>query len=147
MISYSRVPPGASMLIVSPSCLPISARATGDEIAIDDRSATPLSLLFHELATNATKYGALSTEIGLVDITIAQDGDAVTVDWRERGGPAITTPPESGGFGSQLIEMSAVRQLGGTVTRDELRLLAYLGESHEEIVLLREKIPALLVDA
>ena len=92
-------------------------RITGDDIAIDDRSATPLALLFHELATNATKYGALSVPDGRVTVTVDSDGEAVTLDWREQGGPAVV-PPDGGGFGTQLMELSAVRQLGGTVARD-----------------------------
>ncbi|WP_231420592.1 MULTISPECIES: sensor histidine kinase [unclassified Sphingomonas] len=90
---------------------------TGDDVTIDDRSATPLALLFHELATNATKYGALATELGTVRITIAANDDSVTLLWREVGGPAVTKPTMPAGFGTQLIEMSAVRQLGGTVNR------------------------------
>jgi PAS domain S-box-containing protein len=89
----------------------------GDDIAIDDRSATPLALLFHELATNATKYGALSVPDGWVTVTMGSDGEAVTLDWREQGGPAVS-PPSGSGFGTQLMELSAVRQLGGTVARD-----------------------------
>ncbi|HVF92833.1 MAG TPA: PAS domain-containing protein [Sphingomonas sp.] len=90
----------------------------GDEIAIDDRSATPLSLLFHELATNATKYGGLSTETGRVEVGIARGDAAITIEWREIGGPPVVKPAGGGGFGSQLMEMSAVRQLGGSVERD-----------------------------
>ena len=89
----------------------------GDEIAIDDRSATPLALLFHELATNATKYGALSTDEGMVDVRIVRDPDSVTLDWVERFGPPVVEPTGPQGFGSQLIELSAVRQLGGSVHR------------------------------
>lgn len=91
---------------------------TGDEISIDDRSATPLALLFHELATNATKYGALSTDDGAVEIGIARGDEAATLCWVERGGPGVVAPTGPQGFGSQLIELSAVRQLGGKVTRD-----------------------------
>lgn len=91
---------------------------TGDEIAIDDRSATPLALLFHELATNATKYGALSTEDGVIDLSIRRFDDHVALCWVERNGPAVVVPTGPQGFGSQLIELSAVRQLGGTVDRD-----------------------------
>ncbi|KQM64382.1 histidine kinase [Sphingomonas sp. Leaf17] len=90
----------------------------GDDIAIDDRSATPIALLFHELATNATKYGALSTSDGTVALTIHTGAVTHDLVWRERGGPAVSPPTKTGGFGSQLIELSAVRQLGGTVTRD-----------------------------
>ena len=90
----------------------------GDDLAIDDRSATPLALLFHELATNATKYGALSVADGRVELTVASAPEAVTLTWREHGGPAVAAPTGKPGFGSQLIELSAMRQLGGTVTRD-----------------------------
>ena len=90
----------------------------GNDVAVDDRSATPLALLFHELATNATKYGALSVDGGRVLVTIDPDDDVVTIGWRELGGPAVDAVPVDKGFGSQLVEMSAVRQLGGTVARD-----------------------------
>jgi PAS domain S-box-containing protein len=90
---------------------------TGDDVTIDDRSATPLALLFHELATNATKYGALATELGTVRITVSANDGTVSLNWCEQGGPAVTTPTTSAGFGTQLIEMSAVRQLGGSVNR------------------------------
>jgi PAS domain S-box-containing protein len=86
----------------------------GDDVAIDDRSATPLALLFHELATNASKYGALLVDTGTVAITSRHDGDRIVIDWQERGGPAVVAPAKTG-FGSQLIELSAARQLGGTV--------------------------------
>ena len=90
----------------------------GDDIAIDDRSATPLALLFHELATNATKYGALSVDGGEVVLTIATDAVSATLVWHESGGPAVTEPTAAMGFGSRLVELSAVRQLAGTVERD-----------------------------
>ena len=89
----------------------------GVDVAIDDRAATPLALLFHELATNATKYGALSNPDGTVTVTVTRFGDDVRLVWREHGGPRLTGEPERTGFGSQLIEMSAVRQLGGGVER------------------------------
>ena len=93
----------------------------GQDIPVDDRSATPLALLFHELATNATKYGALSAQGGRVFVTIDPDPERVTIHWRETGGPPVEHVPEDKGFGSQLVEMSAVRQLGGKVTRDWTR--------------------------
>ena len=94
-------------------------RVSGDDVAVDDRAATPLALLFHELATNASKYGALSVLDGWVDLSVARTGEVVTLTWAERDGPAVSAPPDTqAGFGSQLIEMSAVRQLGGSVARD-----------------------------
>jgi len=91
----------------------------GEDMLVDDRSATPLALLFHELATNATKYGALSAQDGSITVGIGHDDGTVTITWREHGGPPAMEPATGmTGFGSQLIELSAVRQLGGTVTRD-----------------------------
>jgi PAS domain S-box-containing protein len=93
-------------------------RVTGHDVAVDDRAATPLALIFHELATNASKYGALSSEHGKVTLTIGVDADDVVLHWCERGGPPLSGGPAQNGFGSQLIEMSAARQLGGTVSRE-----------------------------
>jgi PAS domain S-box-containing protein len=92
---------------------------TGADIRVDDRSATPFALLFHELATNAVKYGALGQEQGLVEITTDASDGAAQIDWQERGGPLVE-PPQSEGFGSKLIEMSIVRQMGGTIEREWL---------------------------
>jgi PAS domain S-box-containing protein len=90
----------------------------GDNIEVDDRAATPLALIFHELATNASKYGALSGVGGQVTMTITGTGRDVVLRWREQGGPPVHGAPAHPGFGSQLIEMSAGRQLGGTVARE-----------------------------
>jgi len=87
-----------------------------DDIIIDDRSATPLALVFHELATNAAKYGALSSPEGRVSIVSNMEGDYVNLNWAERGGPPAVAPA-SEGFGSKLIELSAVNQLGGHIER------------------------------
>ncbi|MBJ7445209.1 MAG: PAS domain-containing protein [Sphingobium sp.] len=90
---------------------------SGDNVAIDDRSATPLALLFHELATNAAKYGALSTPEGRIALHITREGPEVRIDWREQGGPVVQ-PAHSDGFGSRLITLSVERQLGGRIVRD-----------------------------
>jgi len=90
----------------------------GGDIEIDDRSATPLALLFHELATNATKYGALSNDRGRITLDVIAGDTDVRLRWTETGGPEVTPPGAMQGFGSQLMEMSAVRQLGGTIARD-----------------------------
>ena len=91
---------------------------TGNDLVIDDRAATPLALLFHELATNATKYGALSRDDGHVSLAVSSNDGTVTMAWRERGGPPLNGASEHVGFGTQLIELSAVRQLGGTIARE-----------------------------
>ena len=84
---------------------------TGDEIAIDDRSATPLALVFHELATNSAKYGALGADDGTVEIALSA-GDPVCLRWIEKG-ISRTGEAMPGGFGTRLIDMSIKRQLGG----------------------------------
>lgn len=90
---------------------------TGRDVRIDDRSATPLALFFHELATNALKYGSLSVGEGRVEIGIETDGDAIALSWVESGGPPAPMAPTQG-FGATLIEMSVTRQLGGTLDYD-----------------------------
>jgi PAS domain S-box-containing protein len=91
---------------------------TGDDVAIDDRGATPIAMLIHELATNAAKYGALSTVDGRIHIDIAISGGTVTMSWREAGGPAVGGTPQRSGFGTRLAEMSVRQQLGGTLDYD-----------------------------
>lgn len=85
----------------------------GPAIRLDARAYSSLALVVHELATNAAKYGALSSESGTVSVTwaIAADGDCELV-WRERGGAPVT-PPTRAGFGSTLIERVVPFDLGG----------------------------------
>ncbi|MGC4252778.1 MAG: PAS domain-containing protein [Sphingobium sp.] len=92
---------------------------SGDDPEVDDRSATPLALLFHELATNAAKYGALSAADGKVRVHIAQEGEDIRMDWREEGGPPVPAV-EADGFGSRLMALSVERQLGGRMVRNWL---------------------------
>lgn len=90
---------------------------SGEDIPIDDRSATPLALFFHELATNSAKYGGLAAVDGGVAVDIARDGDDVVMTWRERGGPPASRPGEAG-FGTRLMALSIETQLGGSLERD-----------------------------
>ncbi len=90
---------------------------SGENPAIDDRSATPLALLFHELATNAAKYGALSVSHGRVRIDVQRDSADICIEWREEGGPPVSQSSREG-FGSRLMQLSAERQLGGRMERD-----------------------------
>ncbi|HYE46569.1 MAG TPA: PAS domain-containing protein [Caulobacter sp.] len=93
-------------------------RIEGDEADIDDQAATPLALVFHELATNAAKYGALSRPEGRVTITSRAGEDALHVEWAETGGPPVKGPPAEEGFGSTLAQLSTETQLGGRLTKD-----------------------------
>lgn len=87
----------------------------GPNVSLADYQITPLSMILHELATNALKYGALSNSTGRVHIdwsTEQREGqNHLMVNWREEGGPAVT-PPDSLGFGTKLIDYSA-RAEGG----------------------------------
>ena len=89
---------------------------SGDDLPVDDRGATPIALVIHELATNSAKYGALSVPEGQVELTTSVDGD-VRITWQERGGPPIASAPTEFGFGSRLSEISIEQQLGGKLVR------------------------------
>jgi two-component sensor histidine kinase len=90
----------------------------GEPIPIGAKAATSLSLVLHELATNAAKYGALSVHDGQLRIRWMQDGAGFTLSWQEENGPRIDGPPETEGFGSQLTRRSITGQLGGTIAYD-----------------------------
>ncbi len=81
----------------------------GPDVLLPAETATQLGLLMHELATNATKYGALSTAAGRVGIVWAASEGKLRLTWRERGGPKIETPPQRTGFGTALIDSSVAR--------------------------------------
>ena len=94
---------------------------SGDDATFDAQAATSVALLFHELATNAAKYGALSREDGRVTLDTRQSGDRFVLTWTETGGPPVEGPPEHVGFGSSLASMSVEGQLGGRLERNWLR--------------------------
>lgn len=97
---------------------PGQARWEGPDITLRPRAANATSLALHELATNAVKYGALSTEAGRIEVRWTQSPDGgFVLDWSESGGPAVH-PPARRGFGSTLLEQVTGRELGGTVAVD-----------------------------
>jgi PAS domain S-box-containing protein len=89
----------------------------GVDVTVDDRGATPVALLIQEFATNAAKYGALTTDEGRIEVKLSEAGNQIVIDWNERGGPPIGGKPDREGFGTRLIELSIVGQLGGTIER------------------------------
>lgn len=114
--SSSRTPDLAEILrtAISPFAVALpTSRITlsGPSLAVSEPLAGGLALAVHELATNALKYGALSNEEGTVEltwnVTPEVEGARVVIEWRERGGPAVS-PPQRTGFGSRVIN-SAVR--------------------------------------
>ncbi|MGE0747352.1 MAG: CHASE3 domain-containing protein [Rhodospirillales bacterium] len=92
-------------------------RFEGEDIDFNDRAATPLALLFHELATNAMKYGALSRPDGHVAVTGTREEALYRIRWREIDGPTVLQPPERNGFGTTLATASVRGQLGGTIEK------------------------------
>ena len=89
---------------------------SGPDARIDDAIATPVALIFHELATNSAKYGALASAEGTVAIESRLEGDQYVVVWREVGG-APATEPDREGFGTRLMTLSVQGQLGGRLER------------------------------
>ena len=87
------------------------------KLLLNAASAQAIGLALHELATNAGKYGALSTDVGHVGMGWAAGGDTFTMSWTERDGPSVR-PPERRGFGSTVSGSMAERTLGGEVQVD-----------------------------
>lgn len=88
----------------------------GPGVTVSSQLAMPLSLALHELATNATKYGALKDRTGTVAISWQDSEGMVVLHWEERGGPPVVKPSRTG-FGSQLIRRSLGKS-GGSGTID-----------------------------
>jgi len=94
----------------------------GDEVRLQPKAALTLAMLFHELATNAAKHGALlNGAAGKIDIAWQAEptprSDRMRLRWQESGGPVVT-PPGRKGFGSRLIEGGLARDLCGEVRLD-----------------------------
>lgn len=90
----------------------------GPEVVLGPNTVTTFALIIHELATNSTKYGSLSVEQGKLRIAWSCDDDTLVLKWEEIGGPAITGPPKSEGFGTALSNHSVRVQLEGALTQE-----------------------------
>ena len=91
-------------------------RVASPRINVGEASSTALALVIHELATNSTKYGALSVATGLLDVTCAEDDGRIVMVWTERGGPTVVAPDKPAGYGSRMIARSLSAQLGGEIS-------------------------------
>lgn len=93
--------------------------ALGPAVSLDSHKAVALSMVFHELATNSAKYGALSVPGGRVRIDWKIDpfAEQLLLAWVETGGPAVMAPGKLG-FGTRLIDGSVRRELRGTPVFD-----------------------------
>jgi len=93
----------------------------GEHVWVPPNTAVALGMAFHELATNAVKYGALSNEDGRVHVTWSVGRGTgprqLRIVWREQGGPPVL-PPERRGFGSRVIVGGLAHQLDGVVDLD-----------------------------
>ena len=89
----------------------------GPDIVLAAEATQPLSMVLHELATNASKYGALSSRRGRVSVSWERQSsahDRLALEWRETGGPTIVAPGPSG-YGSFVIRDLIPYELGGSV--------------------------------
>jgi PAS domain S-box-containing protein len=127
---------------------PDRLQVDGPPVRLSPQQAVALSLALHELATNALKYGALSTPAGRVAVTwnFAQDGQGrryMNLLWRETGGPRVK-PPAKTGFGTRLLARTFSREEGSAK-------LEYLDEGLQCVVELRlsdeEEMPILDVES
>jgi len=91
-------------------------RLEGQAVELAPREALALGMVFHELATNAAKYGALSVPAGLVQVAWqvadGRTGSELRLEWRESGGPTVVQPARRG-FGSRMVQGSVAGELGG----------------------------------
>ena len=94
--------------------LTLVSSCTGPNCVLNAASAQAIGLAVHELATNAGKYGALSTDRGRVDICWRTDSDTFTMGWTEHEGPPVSAPQKHG-FGTIVMKVMAERSVGGAV--------------------------------
>ena len=96
----------------------------GPEVDLPSDVAVPIGMAIHELTTNAAKYGALSTRSGRIDVAwdLVPGGEAGTLrfEWRESGGPPVSTPSRRG-FGSRLLERVLMTQVQAQIRSDYAR--------------------------
>lgn len=90
----------------------------GPAIQCGPHAANGIALMLHEFATNAVKYGALSTQGGEVDVRWRRDGETLVLEWCERGGPRIDAAPAARGFGTTLVRRMITGQFAGTFDQD-----------------------------
>jgi PAS domain S-box-containing protein len=90
---------------------------SGPDVTLGPKEAVSLVLALHELSTNASKYGALSSPEGQVAVAWQLEESILRVEWREKGGPPVARP-EHRGFGLRMIERALAADLGGSVQID-----------------------------
>ena len=91
---------------------------SGPALSCGPHAINGLAMVFHELATNAAKYGALNGDDGHVTIAWDRTGEDVVLRWIEKGGPQIASAPQVSGFGSKLLQDTVLRQFRGQFDHD-----------------------------
>ncbi|HEX8415273.1 MAG TPA: sensor histidine kinase, partial [Sphingomicrobium sp.] len=99
---------------LAPFCSEDRCTIDGPDQALRPKTAVSLALAIHELATNASKYGALSVDGGRVTVRWTAEAGQLELEWREEGGPRVAVP-EKMGFGSRMIQRGLASELGGDV--------------------------------
>uniref|UniRef100_UPI0038B3BA91 CheR family methyltransferase n=1 Tax=Falsiroseomonas selenitidurans TaxID=2716335 RepID=UPI0038B3BA91 len=98
---------------------PRRAGLVGPAVLLTSKAALALGMVLHELATNATKHGALSNAVGRIDVAWSIEGPALAqvlvLRWAEQGGPPQAVVPARRGFGTELIGRLLKYDLGGTM--------------------------------
>lgn len=92
----------------------INLKVSGPRIGLTEQSVVAMAIILHELATNASKYGAFFKSLGAVAVEWRADRDDLVLLWDETGGPPVLATPARAGFGSKLIH-SSIKQMGGSV--------------------------------
>lgn len=115
---------GADLMVLAEQELEAYAnRATlhGPPVSLVPTAVQPISMILHELSTNAAKHGALSSAGGQVDLSWSVDTeeDMLRLRWHETGGPPVAQPPTHRSFGSRLVDSTAT-QMGGAAQRQWL---------------------------
>jgi len=84
-------------------------------MGVGAKAADALALIVHELATNSLKYGSLSSDTGVLDVSGSVLGDNVRVTWTEHGGPRVEDVDGNHGFGKEMVRRSVENALGGSI--------------------------------
>ena len=92
---------------------------TGPKVLLSETMTQALGLTFHELATNALKYGEVgnSSDALKVEWQVLEQGSVLSLSWHETSSAGVA-PPERPGFGTRLIDMNITRELKGSIRRD-----------------------------
>lgn len=92
-------------------------RLSGPDLELPSKAVVAVTLILHELATNAAKYGALSNQSGHVEIAWRTDGARARLDWSEHGGPEVARP-EREGFGTKVVSRALPAEFAAAVSFD-----------------------------